>query len=239
MSDDRRREPRLPAAPGVVVRVRFKNRRQLKQVWLKDISKGGIFLRTDAPLPPYSQVNIILELPDKTSLEVSGHVVHVIPADQATEHAAAGMGVQFVDLTPAKRALVEQFLDKNRTLLPTSPGAKGIFPPTVPSPAPTGIESLLQMLRRLIWCAGDGAALAEADYYALLGVPASAPPDQIREACAVLRSLLDPTHPPRGVEDVDRARIQKINTTLREIEITLLDPATRLQYDSARLGLLR
>jgi uncharacterized protein (TIGR02266 family) len=224
----------MPAAPGVVVRVKFKNRRQLKQVWLKDISKGGIFLHTDTPLEVSAKVSVILDLPDGTSVEVTGNVVHVISPEEATGHLVAGMGVQFVDLTPAKREMVEQFLTRHRTLLPAT-GARGVVPPP-PAPA---LENQVQTLRRLIWLSGDAAAFADADYYAILGVPATATTEQIRDACGILQRLLDPQSPPEGLEDTDRTRIEQLYATLAEIEVTLVDPQNRLQYDSARLGLLR
>lgn len=235
---DRRQSPRTTLPPGAVVRVRFKNKKQFRKMWVKDISRNGIFLRTDTPLEPFERVTVVLELPDGQSVELHGDVVRTIRPEQAGEGAVAGMGVQLVDLTPDKRAVLESYLARARTLPPGAPPP----PPTVKPvarPAPTlpdGPEALIHALRRVIWACADATRLPLWDYYELLGVAPGAGADEIRAACDVLRALLDPATPPPGVNRDESARLSALLMVLSDVEATLTDPARRRAYDAGRQG---
>jgi uncharacterized protein (TIGR02266 family) len=208
-----------------IVRVKFQNKRQLKQTWIKDISKGGIFLRTQTPLAAFERVTVVLELPDGEEVELLGTVVHVVRPEEAGD-GGAGMGVQFIDLTPEKRARVDAFLQRNRSVVPTSG-------------APPALEVVAQALRRMVWSACDPHALGEADHYQLLGLRPDAPLDQIRERIAILRVLLDPTAIPEGMDTIDAERVVALAATLTEIEAVLTDPRRRGEYDAVRRLVLR
>ena len=93
---------------------------------------------------------------------------------------------------------------------------------------------MAQTLRRLLWLLGDAAALADADYYQVLGVSRDARPERIREACAALRVLLDPSSPPAGVPPSRGQRFQSLQGVLGVIEATLCDPGQRARYDKSR-----
>jgi uncharacterized protein (TIGR02266 family) len=198
---------------GVVVRVRFQNRRQLKRLWVKDISRGGMFLRTQSPLDVFEKVTVVLELPDGSQVDLHGSVVHVIPPDKATDKASAGMGVQFTDLTPDKRDLLEAFLERSKTQVSR-----------VTAPSVLDTESFAEHIRHLLWLSGDPDALTDADYYAILGVPPDAPVEAIIEACSVLKILCD--------------RAAVLERQLADIEATLTDQTSRMEYDAGR-GVLR
>ncbi len=63
-----------------------------------DISRGGLFIRSDEPLNPGDQLTVRLDLPDGSRLEVGGEVAHCIsPERAAAEQIAAGFGVRFDD----------------------------------------------------------------------------------------------------------------------------------------------
>jgi uncharacterized protein (TIGR02266 family) len=223
---DRRSVPRGHVTPGgAVVRVKFQNKRQLKQTWIKDISKGGIFLRTLTPLEPFEKVMVVLELPDGEEVELNGIVVHVVTPADAGE-GAAGMGVQFQDLTQEKRARVDAFLQRHRTVVPTSG-------------APPALETIAQALRRVVWSAADPAALLEADHYQLLGVRPDAPIEIIRERIGILKILVDPASLPEGIETPDGDRIHQLGLALAEIEAVLTNPLRREEYDAVRRLVLR
>jgi uncharacterized protein (TIGR02266 family) len=223
---ERRQVPRAtPPAGNAVVRVKFQNKRQLKQTWIKDISKGGIFLRTPTPLEPFEKITVVLELPDGEEVELSGVVVHVVTPAEAGE-GGPGMGVQFSDLTQDKRARVDAFLLRHRTVVPASG-------------APPALELVAQSLRRVVWVACDPQALLEADHYQLLGVRPDAPLELIRERLAMLRVLVDPASLPEGMEVLDGERISQVAAALAEIEAVLSDPRRREEYDAVRRLVLR
>ncbi len=120
------------------MRVKFKDRRQFESCWVKDISNGGIFLRTQTPAALFGKLLVVLELPNGDSVELTGEVVRVVPPQDATNGVAAGMGVQFVDLDADKRSMLESYLGHTmplaipeglaalgELLLPSAPGSVG------------------------------------------------------------------------------------------------------------------
>jgi uncharacterized protein (TIGR02266 family) len=230
----------------VVVRVRFANRRQLKQAFFRDISKGGMFLRTETPLAVHERVPLVLELPDGQTLELLSEVAHVVLPIGATPARPAGMAVRFLDFTSAKRNVIEDFLQRSKTHVPigveTAPVPKlaRTMTPAMPLPA---MENLVRALRRLVWLCGDARPLADVDYYQILGLSPTATTDEIREACTVLRILLDPQAPPEGLADrltpAQITRLTILGDTIAEIERTLTNAARRAQYDAARFGIIR
>jgi uncharacterized protein (TIGR02266 family) len=291
------------------VRVKFKDRRQFESCWLKDISAGGIFLRTQTPAALFGKLQVVLELPNGDSVELSGEVVRVVAPQQAGPGVAAGMGVQFIDLDAEKRSQLEAYLGFTQpvalpdglldlgsplgkpkkvapedmdTMPPAPPEARPLpgmpptnLPPAAPAPAkrtttpaggvrtstasgaqrtitpPVGVPRVagppppappphrrgadkVQGLRRMLWLCADSAALADADYYEVLGVSPTANGTQIADACAVLRTLIDPTNEPPGVSFATAARFKDLCRLLDEIEATLIDTGRRARYDGTR-----
>jgi len=228
-----------PRVPGVVVRVRFANRRQLKQAFLREISKGRMFLHTETPLHARERVPIVLELPDGQTVDLLGEVMQTMPAAVATPGRPPGMAVRFLDFTATKRVLLEDFIQSSRTNLPAS-APEHRPTPAMPLPA---MENLVRALRRLVWLSGDARNFGDVDYYQVLGLAETAATDEIREACTMLRVLLDPAAPPDGLGQrmtaAQSSRLAALYEAILEIERTLTSPARRAEYDAARIGLLR
>jgi hypothetical protein len=89
-----RRHQRFPISWAVEIRATAWN--DALQLATGDISRGGLFIRTDEPLSPGDQLTIRLDLPDGTRLEVGGEVVHCITPERAeADKVAAGFGVRF------------------------------------------------------------------------------------------------------------------------------------------------
>jgi len=66
------------------------------QLTTENISRGGVFIRTNSAVPEGTRVNITLQLPDNTSLEVAGTVMHSVSPDQAlATNVTAGFGLSF------------------------------------------------------------------------------------------------------------------------------------------------
>jgi Tfp pilus assembly protein PilZ len=217
---------------SVVVRVRFGNRRQLKQAFTRDLDKGRIFLRTDTPLPIGSMVPMVLELQDGQAIDVQGEVTLVRLPQLATPDQPPGMHVRLVDFTDEKRARVEDLLRRSRTVAPGAPASPGRAPP---------MEQMLGALRRIVYLCADAAALSEADYYQILGVAPTATAAEVREACSVVRTLLDPAAPPDALRlSNDKAeKLRRVYQLIVEIEKTMTDPAQRAEYDAVRFGIIR
>jgi type IV pilus assembly protein PilZ len=80
--------------------------------YITDLSAMGIFIQTSAPHPPGTSLNLRFQPPGGPRLDVEGRVIWVNPP-RKHDSINPGMGVQFVDLTPAQReqikALVRTF----------------------------------------------------------------------------------------------------------------------------------
>ena len=94
------------------VEVHFKTFNQFHQEYTRNISKGGIFIKTQNPLPPQTAIEIKLFLPDEPEpIEGVGEVVHIIPPELAEERGwDAGMGVQFVDFEETMQKKLERYI---------------------------------------------------------------------------------------------------------------------------------
>ena len=89
----------------------------------------------------------------------------------------------------------------------------------------------------------DAEQLAEIDYYQILGLPTNASTDEIREACTILRVLLEPGSPPEGLADrmtdEQRSRVGELHDYVSVIERTLTNAARRARYDAEVFSIVR
>ncbi len=80
--------------------------------WATNISQGGMFINTRAPLPVGTQVKILIQLPMlEFPLGLSGKVTRVTALD-AGPRTVPGMGIQFTDVDPSKRQQLETLVKR-------------------------------------------------------------------------------------------------------------------------------
>ena len=115
--DRRRREVNVPAdrrRPGadrrvhtrvpVDIEVDYKSADNFLFAYITDISAMGIFIRTNAPEPPGTRLNLQFTPPGGQPLNLEGRVMWVNPFRPGSyDNINPGMGVQFVDLTVQQR----------------------------------------------------------------------------------------------------------------------------------------
>ena len=81
--------------------------------YITDLSAVGIFIQTDKPHPPGTNLNLRFRPPGGSQIDVEGRVIWVNrPRPGKVDSQNPGMGIQFMDLTPAQR---EQILGLIRT----------------------------------------------------------------------------------------------------------------------------
>jgi type IV pilus assembly protein PilZ len=72
--------------------------------YITDLSAMGIFIRTSVPHPPGTRLNLHFAPAGSAPMDIEGEVVWTNPNRPGKgENLNPGMGVQFVDLTPAQR----------------------------------------------------------------------------------------------------------------------------------------
>lgn len=103
-----RRAPRIP----IELPVRLIGTRGEADFLTKDISRGGLFIKTDSPRPHRQLLRIKIELESQLEpIEVHGMVVHSVSPDEAAENnGQPGMGVEFIAFGGAPRERWETFL---------------------------------------------------------------------------------------------------------------------------------
>lgn len=112
-----RRHPRIEAP---TVRLQIATRERFRRRFLRDLSQGGVYIRTQSVEPVGSEVRLELWPPGwDLPLRVRGEVVRVaIADDEAAGPTAVGMGVQFKEVGPKNRELLAELLSEYQSKAP-------------------------------------------------------------------------------------------------------------------------
>jgi uncharacterized protein (TIGR02266 family) len=126
---ERREHPRL----SIAVEVDFKSGCNFYSARVRDISVGGLFIETEAPLAIGVQLVVDLKFL-KQHLRVDSEVMWVLSDGDRP----VGVGVKFLDLRPAARKSVEAFMVLRRPLaygeVEDDPQPARVGPPPLPPP---------------------------------------------------------------------------------------------------------
>jgi uncharacterized protein (TIGR02266 family) len=110
---EKRKYPRIEAKVEVV----FRTREDLVTEYTKNISLGGMFLKTDKPLDPNAEVELNLVFPDGLGeFKVSGRVVRVMSVSHPSDPGRQiyGAGIRFVNPNPEMLEAVENVVETSR-----------------------------------------------------------------------------------------------------------------------------
>lgn len=103
---ERRVEPRA----DVELEVHYRTTQEFTAAYIRDISGGGIFIRTQQPLPLNHEVQIRFTLPGTPrAFAVRGLVVWTNPYPSRSSF-PSGMGVKFLNLDPEAGKLIAGFV---------------------------------------------------------------------------------------------------------------------------------
>jgi type IV pilus assembly protein PilZ len=97
------------------IKVVFPTLQDLHMEYTRNISAGGIFLKTNRQLDSNAEIDLVLFLPDSTEeLHVKGRVVRVMsmsnPKNPETQ--LYGVGIRFLKIEPEVQAVIEKELEK-------------------------------------------------------------------------------------------------------------------------------
>jgi type IV pilus assembly protein PilZ len=109
-SAGQRKHPRY----NVNIQVDCTTRDMFVSHYVTSLSKGGVFVETEDPLPIQSEVHLKLTLPEShQTIEAKGTVAWTYDIKKGTGgHVAPGMGIKFVDLSPEHRTLLEDYVQQ-------------------------------------------------------------------------------------------------------------------------------
>jgi uncharacterized protein (TIGR02266 family) len=108
--DDRRVDPRAE----VELEVHYRTPQEFMAAYSKNISGGGIFLRTQQPLPLNQNVLLHFTLPGIAHrFEIHAIVVWANPASLKSSF-PAGMGIKFMQYDPKDQQTLADFIKQHR-----------------------------------------------------------------------------------------------------------------------------
>ena len=110
-SRERRKYPRIEAR----IKVTFPTVEELIQEYTRNISSGGIFLKTDQLLDPNAVIDLTIQFPEGLGVfTVQGKVARLMVLSHPTEPGQQlfGAGIRFVDPSPEMLRAIEQLAAK-------------------------------------------------------------------------------------------------------------------------------
>jgi len=106
---DRRKDPRF----DVNIKVDYSTKGMFVSNYVTNLSKGGVFIQTDDPLPLQSQINLTFTLPEfNIKIEAKGKVTWTYDIKKGTSTIVPGMGIKFTDLATKHKTLIEDYISK-------------------------------------------------------------------------------------------------------------------------------
>lgn len=102
----------------VVFAVHYKNEKTFIETYIKDISMGGLFIKTNVFPNINSEVLIKLYPPHSYNpIEITGRVVHIIDEEKARKMGKdPGFGVEFLDMDKEKKSSIEAIINHFKKL---------------------------------------------------------------------------------------------------------------------------
>ncbi len=209
-----RRYPRLVG--NRLAKAVLHHREELRQLWVHDISKGGVFIETAEPPPAGTRLEVQLETPDGT-LSLHGQVVHIVDEASALQYSMpTGVGLQFVDLNAENRRAIQEYVDGLRLQLCSELVSSG-------SISSDQLETMLQRTRTFL-------SAAESDeLYRAVGLEATAATSAIEKRVKELQN--DITQASLAAAPPQQARLQAAQGVLKRVGRLLTNEQSRLEYD--------
>jgi uncharacterized protein (TIGR02266 family) len=92
--------------------IKYRSADQFFSDYIQNISRGGIFVPTQQPLPDNTLLQISFSLPHYDRLiTTEGIVVHSVNADAECAESPAGMGIQFKALSEENQQLIDAYIE--------------------------------------------------------------------------------------------------------------------------------
>ena len=89
--------------------------------WATNLSKGGLYINTDKPLPVDTVVRLLVTLPGAHfPVELKGRVTRINTMGAVAANQSPGMALEFVDVDDDKRSRIGEFVERLRSELPSN-----------------------------------------------------------------------------------------------------------------------
>ena len=167
------------------VRIQCKSWEHLVTLHARNLSRGGIFVKTASPLEVGTHVEVQLGLPDGRSLALEAEVARVVAPERGESREPPGMALRFLAIDADRQRAFEA------ALADAAAHAEGSVARAAPAPARASSsdpveEAVLREVR------ADVARMREASRHEILGVAATASAAELRAAYAQLARRYHP-----------------------------------------------
>ena len=106
---EKRKDPRF----DVQIKVDYESKDIFESNYMMNISRGGVFIRTDNPLPMHSSLTLRFTFPDSSvAIETAGEVVWTYDMKKGSVTVSPGMGIRFTAFPEELRTYLEGYLKK-------------------------------------------------------------------------------------------------------------------------------
>lgn len=108
---EKRKYPRIEAK----IQVAFRSVAELIQEYTRNISSGGIFLKTDQPLDPNAVIDLTVQFPEKLgTFQVQGKVVRLMVMSDPAKAGGQlfGAGIRFVNPSAEMLMVIETLVTR-------------------------------------------------------------------------------------------------------------------------------
>lgn len=198
------------------VKLRARDREDLRDLWMRDISKGGLFVETKVPPEPGTALEVHLETPAGT-VQLEGVVVHLLSDEMARSFGGQpGVGIQFLNLDINTRDAIQAYVDGLANQL--EGGSSDLQ-----HMSEAESEEILQKARDFLHKAES------ADFYSALGVTPSAGNQRIEQVADRLHRELSAAV--ERITPTRAARLEAAVNVLNRVKRILTHEEGRLEYD--------
>ncbi len=104
----RREHERLP----ITLTVNYRTDMDFLSAPTKDMSLGGMFLRTSSPLPEGTALDLCFDIPEgPIEFCVTAEIIWAVNSDEAGDEEDCGMGLKFINLNKERSKLLGEYIN--------------------------------------------------------------------------------------------------------------------------------
>ena len=104
----RRKYDRVP----ITLEVNYNTEMDFLNSYTRDVSAGGMFVRTIYPLPEGTELNVKFAIPEiKADFSLVAKVVWAAKPEIGSSNEESGMGISFVNITKEKSKILQDYLE--------------------------------------------------------------------------------------------------------------------------------
>lgn len=100
---------------AITLEVNYKTELDFLNSYTRNISAGGMFIRTIYPLPEGTELNIKFAIPEiKADFSILAKVVWAAKPESGSNQEESGMGINFINMSKEKSKILQDYIDSKK-----------------------------------------------------------------------------------------------------------------------------